>query len=148
MFALLLLLQTRRCGESQDGNVGESSSPVASGIGKAKGREAMSFQSFTSKYLDFDKAKQEWRWEITIVDDDFEETAAASASAAAEAATALIDIYSRRHLPVAKNLWRLQHYLCAQHSWLTIQVLHEWWLEYVPAYKEYVPELEYYWCFS
>ena len=109
------------------------------------------FQSYDYKYLSYDREKDESRYEITIVDDDFTETAeTASASAsdvviAATAAIALIEVYSRRNLNVPKNLWLLSQY-CDQ-NWGKYDRI-SYWKKYVPRYSQYHDDLQMYLTFS
>jgi hypothetical protein len=113
------------------------------------------FQSCDYKYLDYDQEKGQYRYEITIVDDDFTETtssaaAAASvraASAAAAAATTAIEIYSRRNLNVAQNLWLLYQYQCERYPYWAKYVLSDW-QNYVPAFKQYEEDIAMYLTFS
>jgi hypothetical protein len=101
------------------------------------------FQSYTYKYLSYDREKDESRYEITIVDDDFTETATTTATAGEPAA--LIDIYSRRNLNVSQNLWLLYQY-CEQRYGRDDRI--SWWKKYVPAYSQYHDDLQMYLTFS
>jgi hypothetical protein len=107
------------------------------------------FQSCDYKYLDYDQEKGQYRCEITIVDDDFTETtsAAAVAASAVVATTAAIEIYSRRNLNVAQNLWLLYQYQCERYPYWGKYILSDW-QNYVPAYSQYHDDLQMYLTFS
>jgi hypothetical protein len=106
------------------------------------------FQYYTSKYLGYVQEKDQYRYEITIVDDDFTEATATpttDVAAVAVHAAALIDIYSRRNLNVPKNLWLLSQY-CDQ-KWGKYDRI-SLWKKYVPSYSQYHDDLQMYLTFS
>jgi len=100
------------------------------------------FRSCEWKYLDHDPKTDQYRWEITIMDDDFTEAGVAAVSmdagaASDTAAIVLIGIYSRRNLNVAGNLILLMQYI--ENKWLSpdIKLQTELHLKYVPEYPKY-----------
>jgi len=84
------------------------------------------FRSYSLKPLDYG-------YEITIVDDDFTESAFAMN---VPSVTALINIYSRRNLNVSGNLALLIRYGEYKHSW-DIKRQIKWFQAYVPEYQKY-----------
>jgi len=104
------------------------------------------FRSYSYKYLGYDSKTDQWRHEITIVDDDFTEDDAFASSvrpliladeAAAAVSAALIDIYSRRNLNVAGNLVLLMQYIENKWPCRDIKSQIEWYQKYVPEYPKY-----------
>jgi len=98
------------------------------------------FKFFEWKYLGYDPKTDQYRSEITIVDDDFTETLVAASPIGGEAVvppatTALIDIYSRRNLNVAGNLVLLMQDI--ESKWLDIKLQIEYYQKYIPEYSKY-----------
>jgi len=100
------------------------------------------FRSYDYKYLGFNNKTDQWRYEITIMDDNFTETAVAAAVAdvgdndATRIAAVLIDIYSRRNLNVAGNLVLLMQYI--ENKWSRdIKRQIELYQEHIIEYQKY-----------
>jgi len=111
------------------------------------------FQSCEWKYLDSDPKTDQFRYEVTIVDDDFIEVAAATTSYSTAAhhgaaGAALIDIYSRRNLNVAGNLALLMQYIEHKWVWSDIKWQIEWYQKYIPEYQKYHDQVMGYLAFS
>jgi len=73
------------------------------------------------------------------VDDDFTETAVSDNGdpySMVGAASALIDIYSRRNLNVAGNLVLLMQYIENKWSWQDIKCQIRWYQKYIPEYQK------------
>lgn len=85
--------------------------------------------------------------QITIIDDDFMDLATEVVvfSEAAEAQAevmAVIEIYSRRNLNVAKNLWLLHEYCNRQWGRWNERITH--WQKHIPEYAPYHDDLLFY----
>jgi len=98
------------------------------------------FKSQDYIYLGYDSKTDQFRYETTIVDDDFTEIVIAAASAdairAVVRAAVLIDVYSRRNLNVAGNLALLMQYV-ENKLWMDIKQQIEEYQKFVPAYPKY-----------
>lgn len=106
------------------------------------------FISYISKYLGYDQKTDQYQYEITIIDSEFEETVTTTTTAMAPAPrdaaartgalpAAALKIYSARNLNVSKNLFLLFQYVEKQYNWWTTKKQYEWCLEYVPEYTQY-----------
>ncbi len=102
------------------------------------------FQSFEyQKYLGYDVAAKEYRWQYKITDSDFEEVevAVAVAVAAVEIGVAVIDIYEKRNLNVAANLVLAILYLHKKYPHISIQQIIEDSRKYNPKFAKYEKEV-------
>lgn len=116
------------------------------------------FQSYAVSYLGYDKEKDLWNFEATIIDDDFVETASGNWSAtppgnyaAASIAvrdTAFIEIYSRRNLNVAKNLWLLLEHHYVKWGKRERHSIIEYWQQHIPQYSQYHDDVLFYLTFT
>ena len=99
------------------------------------------FQSFEyQKYLGYDVAAKEYRWQYKITDSDFEEVevaVAAGSGVGVEIGVAVIDIYEKRNLNVAANLVLAILYLHKKYPHISIQEIIEDNRKYNPKFPKY-----------
>ena len=101
------------------------------------------FQSFEFlERLGYENKIKEYRWRYRIVDDEFEEVAVA-VTCDAVVAVAVIDIYSKRGLPVAPNLFIALQWYGSKYNISIGQVIF-WQKKYNPKFKQYEQEIEKY----
>ena len=98
------------------------------------------FQSYEfQKYLGYDDATKEYRWQYKITDSDFEEVVVSENSW-----VAVIEVYEKRNLPVAPNLIAAILYLNKQHPYVSIQEFIEYNRKYNPKFAQYEEDLSKY----
>ncbi len=99
------------------------------------------FQSFEyQKYLGYDAAAKEWRWQIKIIDSDFEEVAVV---VEVGVGVAVIDVYEKRNLNVAANLMLAILYISKNYG-SPVQQIIEWNKQYNPKFAKYEKDIEKY----
>jgi hypothetical protein len=113
------------------------------------------FQSYTSSSRDlvkWDPETDKYTYTISIVDDDFTEVVKSTPAnvlldgwvAMPAAATAVVQVYSKRNLPVVRNLFRLFLFIeMRTGNWLAFDQC-KWCLERLPECSVYRndPELQ------
>jgi hypothetical protein len=104
------------------------------------------FQSYTYlEYLGYDPKTNKYSWRYKIVDSEFKEVAIVGAPVRAGAwleiglTGAVIDIYSKRGLPVAPNL-----FIALQWYGYSLEQLIAWQKQHNPKFKPYEQEIEKY----
>ena len=117
---------------------------------------AVMFQSVEyQKYLGYDAATKEYRYQYKIIDSDFEEFAVGFAvgvgvgvavGVAGAVAVAVIDTYEKRNLNVAANLIKFILYLHKRYPDYTIQQIIETNRKYNPKFAQYEEDLNKYLC--
>lgn len=107
------------------------------------------YQSSTYKYIDYNNKTYECIYEVTTIDSNFTETIKVGVHAGSDAAAgaaAIIQIYSKRKLNVAKNLFPYMKWIENESSWYTFKKQIKDYSQYVPEFKfkQYLPELNKY----
>ena len=105
------------------------------------------FQSFEyQKYLGYDDAAKEHRWQYEITDSDFKEVVVEAGVGVGVVVgigvwVAVIEAYEKRNLNVAANLIAAIFYLHKQHPYVSIQEIIEANRKYNPKFAPYEKEV-------
>jgi hypothetical protein len=95
-----------------------------------------------TKYLDYDKATDKYRYEYRIVDTEFEEVGVAVAFGVA-VEFEVIETYRKRNLPVVPNLIRCWQFQSNKYG-CSMQQLISWSKQHNPYFAEYEDEINKY----
>ena len=102
------------------------------------------FQSYEyQKYLGFDDAAKEHRYQYKIIDSDFEEVVVGDWLGLG-VVVAVIEAYEKRNLNVAANLIKVILYLHKQYPHILIQEIIEHNRKYNPKFPKYEEDLNKY----
>ena len=112
---------------------------------------AVMFQSSEyQKYLGYDAATKEYRYQYKIIDSDFEEVVVAVGVEVVVVVevgvAAVIDTYEKRNLNVAANLMKTILYLHKKYPYYSIQEIIEDNRKYNPKFAQYEEDLNKYLC--
>jgi hypothetical protein len=92
------------------------------------------------EHLGYDPNTNKYRWRYKIVDTEFEEV---GVGVGGGVGVAVIDIYSKRGLPVVPNLIRAFQWYINRYGY-NLEQLIAWQKQYNPRYKDYEQEIERY----